>query len=196
MINTLSMAHRITVHRNNNTLNSLPCSMLLNLLLCLLRTIILTTLHKHTISSHSMVRSNPRSNSKLLNLLLMDTVCPLISSSLMADHHSSGQVHLRMLAHHLMHNVVVVAFTMPEAVMKHLSWALQFVWVLITIEEVVTWPKRAVASLNSIQTIKLHLLPSLSHRIKVIHHRTFMADNVHHLIPIHTTLALIGVEET
>jgi hypothetical protein len=100
-----------------------------------------------------------------------------------------------MLDHLLMH-VVVVAFTMPEAVMKHLSWALQFVWVLITIEAVVTWLKRAVASPNSIQPIKLHLLHSLSHRIKPIHHRTFMADNVHHLIPIHITLALIGVVET
>ncbi len=125
----------------------------------------------------------------------MDTVCPLISSLLMADHHNSGQVHLRMLDHPLMH-VVVVAFIIPEAVMKHLSWVLLFVWVLITIEEVVTWLKRAVASPNSIQTIKLHLLPSLSHHIKAIHHRTFMADNVHLLIPILTTLALIGVEET
>jgi hypothetical protein len=91
---------------------------------------------------------------------------------------------------------VVVAFLMPEAVMMHLSWVLQFVWVLIMIVEVVTWLKRAVAIPNSIQTIKLHLLPSLSLHIKVILQWPSMADNVHHLIPIHTTLALIGVEET
>jgi hypothetical protein len=91
---------------------------------------------------------------------------------------------------------VVVAFLMPEAVMKHLSWALQFVWVLITIGVVVTWLKRAVATPNNIQIIKLHLPPSLSLRIKVILQWHSMADSVHHLIPIHTTQALIGVEET
>jgi len=91
---------------------------------------------------------------------------------------------------------VVVAFLMPEAVMKHLSWALQFVWVLIMIEEVVTWLQWAVAIPNNIQTINLHLLHLFSLHIKVILQLHSMADNVHHLIPILTTLALIGVEET
>jgi hypothetical protein len=188
------MARLIMVRPNSSTLSNLPCSILLNPLLCLLRIIIPTTLRKHTNSSHSMVRSNPSSSSKLLNLPL-DTVCPLISSRRMAGLHNSGKVLPRIDHLSIMYGVVV-AFLMPEAVMMHLSWVLQFVWVLIMIVEVVTWLKRAVAIPNSIQTIKLHLLPSLSLHIKVILQWPSMADNVHHLIPIHTTLALIGVEET
>jgi hypothetical protein len=142
-----------------------------------------------------MVRSNPSSSSNLLNLLL-DTVCPLISNRRRVDLHNSGKALLRIDHLTIIMHGVVVAFLMPEAVMKHLSWVLQFVWVLITIEAVVTWLKRAVAIPNSIQIIKPHLPPSLSLRIKVTLQWHSMADSVHHLIPIHTTLALIGVEET
>ena len=192
-----SMALNITVLLSNNT--SLLCSStLLNLLRCLLRTIIRTTPLKHTNrSNHSMVRNSPHNSSKLQLLNLhMDTVCPLINP-LMADHHNSGVLRRIDLLSMQMQIVVVVAFLMPEAVMKHLSWVPLYVWALVTIEEVVTWLKRAVASPNSIQPIKLHLLLSLSHRIKVINHqRTFMgADNVHLLIPIRSTLALIEARE-
>jgi hypothetical protein len=188
------MAHLTMVRLSSSTLNNLPCSIPLNPLLCLLRITIPTTLHKHTNnSSHSMVRSNPHSSSKLLNLLL-DTVCPLISRR-MVDLHNSGKV-LRRTDHLSIIYGVVVVFLMPEAVMKHLSWALQFVWVLIMIEEVVTWLQWAVAIPNNIQTINLHLLHLFSLHIKVILQLHSMADSVHHLIPILTTLALIGVEET
>jgi hypothetical protein len=194
MVNTLSsMARLIMVLPNSNTLNNLLCSMLLNPLLCLLRTIIPTTLRKHTVSSHSMARNNLNNHSKHLNLPL-DTVCPPISSRSMVDPHSSGKVLLKLDHLSIIHGVVV-AFLMLEAVMKHLSWALQFVWVLIMIEAVVTWLKRAVAIPSSFRTIKLHLLPLLSLHIKVILQYLSMADNVHHLILIPTTLALIGVGE-
>jgi hypothetical protein len=114
----------------------------------------------------------------------------------MVDPHSSGKVLLKLVHLSIIHGVVVaVAFSTLEAVMKHLSWALQFVWVLIMIEAVVTWLKRAVAIPSIFRTIKLHLLPLLSLHIKVILQYLSMADNVHHLILIPTTLALIGVGE-
>lgn len=83
---------------------------------------------------------------------------------------------------------------MAVEVMKLLSWALLFVWVLIMNAEVVIWLKRAMAFLISLQIISLHLHPSLSHLIKAIHLK-ISEDSVRHLIPIHITLALIGAEE-
>jgi hypothetical protein len=138
-----------------------------------------------------MVRNNHHNHSKTLNLLLMGTVSPL-TSHLMEVLHNSGRVHLR--TDHLSITIVVVAvFLMLVEVMKHLSWALLFVWDLITSVEVI-WLKRAMASPTSIQiTIKLRLLPFLSQLIKAIRNR--ILDSVHPLILTPTTL-LNEVEET
>jgi len=121
----------------------------------------------------------------------MGTVSPL-TNHLMGVLHSSGRVHLR--TDHLSIIIVVVAvFLMLVEVMKHLSWALLFVWDLTTSVEVI-WLKRAMASPTSIQiTIKLRLLPFLSQIIKAIRNR--ILDSVHLLTLTPTTL-LNEVEET
>lgn len=88
---------------SSSTLSSHQCSTKLvrhSLLHCRRRTIIQTTLHKHTnlnnLLCHSMAHSSLLSNFNLLQLLLMVTVCHLISL-LMLDRHSSGQVLLSKL---------------------------------------------------------------------------------------------------
>jgi len=146
-----------------------------------------------TINHRSTVRNNPHSNSRILSNLLMDTIVFLTIRHLIAALNNSGQVHLSMVSRHSMAGVVVVVVSiMVEVVMKPLLWGPQFAWDLTTSEET-TWLKRAMASPHSIQIIRvLHLFHSLSLHIKVIHHRTFMEDSVHHLTPIHSTLALIG----
>jgi hypothetical protein len=138
-----------------------------------------------------MVRNNHHNHSKTLNLLLMGTVSPLINH-LMEVLHNSGRVHLR--TDRLSITIVVVAvFLMLVEAMKHLSWALLFVWDLTTSVEVI-WLKRAMASPTSIQiTIKIRLLPFLSQLIKAIRNR--ILDSVHPLILTPTTL-LNEVEET
>jgi len=183
----------LTMALLSNTLGSPPCTSH-NLLLCLRRTTILTMPHKHTnLSSHSMVRSNHRSSFKLPNLLLMVTVCPLINL-LMGDLHSSGLVLPSKHVPLLTITVVEVALVTAVEVMKHLSWVLLFVWVLIMSAEVVIWLKRAMAFLINMQIISLHLLLSPNHLIKAIRLK-ISEDSVHHLILIHTTLALTGAEE-
>jgi hypothetical protein len=121
----------------------------------------------------------------------MGTVSHLINHP-MEVLHNSGRVPLR--TDHLSVTIVVVAvFLMLVEVMKHLSWALLFVWDLITSVEVI-WLKRAMASPISIQiTIKPRLLLFLSQLIKAIRNR--ILDSVHLLILTPTTL-LNEVEET
>jgi hypothetical protein len=189
-----NMALLTTVLPSSSTLSSRPCNINLSQLLCRPRTIILITLHRPTnLSSHSMVRNNLPSNFSLRSLLLMVTVCHLINH-LMVDRPNSGLVPLSKLVLLLTIIVVVVALVMAVEATKPLSWALLFVWVLIMNAEVVIWLKRAMAFLISMQIINLHLHLSLSHLIKATHLK-ISEDSVHHLIPIHTTLALIGAEE-
>jgi hypothetical protein len=110
----------------------------------------------------------------------------------MVGRHNSGLVLLNKLVLLSITIVVVVVFKVLVEVMKLLLWVLPFVWVLTTIE-VVIWPKRAMASLHIIHLIKLLLLRSLNHRIKVFRH--MIMDSVHLLIPILITLdPQIGAE--
>jgi len=179
---------RILTRRHPCTHPSLPH--------CSLKIIIQTTLHRptnHNRSSHSMARNNHLSSSRFLSQLLLMVIVGLLIS--MADLHSSGKVLLSMPDPLSIIIIAVVgAFKVAVEVMKHLLWDLPFEWDLTMTEEVI-WLKRALPFLINLQIIKAHLPHSLNHTISHTLLKIFLTeDSVHRLIPIHTTLALIGVE--
>jgi hypothetical protein len=84
---------------------------------------------------------------------------------------------------------VVVAVLQAVVVLRHLLWALLYVWVLVMIDRVTQCLKRAMVILHLTQIHSIALqFHSLSLLIKATPNKTFLREVGHRLIQIHSIL--------